>query len=99
MASLYANDRIVTRGNPGAFKIVSQVFRRIGCLLGNHDSTAKCLQVSFLDPNYQATLRANQCDSNGVDCDLHDVLVFHQIYTALTHKANSGYNLLLFHSY
>ena len=58
MASFQANDRTVTRGHPGAFKIVGQVYRRIGSLLANHDSTAKCLQVYFLDANSQATLRA-----------------------------------------
>jgi hypothetical protein len=60
MASFQANDRTVTRGHPGAFKIVGQVYRRIGSLLANHDSTAKCLQVYFLDPDYQATLRATR---------------------------------------
>jgi hypothetical protein len=60
MASFQANDKTVTRGAPGCFKVVGQLYRRISSLLANEQSNAKCLQVYFLDPDYEATLRATR---------------------------------------
>ena len=45
----------------------------------------------FLDPDYQATLRATRYVSDGVPSDPNDVQVFQQIHTALTQEANNAY--------
>jgi hypothetical protein len=50
-----ASDKTVTNGAPGCFKVVGQVYRRIGSLLANDESDAECLQVYFLDPDYRLT--------------------------------------------
>jgi hypothetical protein len=95
MASLQANDRTVTRGAPGCFKIVGQLYRRIGSLLPDEESTAKCLQVYFLDPEYQANLRATRYLSNerraSASPDENDVRVFQMLHTSLTAEAHNTY--------
>jgi hypothetical protein len=95
MASLQANDRTVTRGAPGCFKIVGQLYRRIGSLLPDEESNAKCLQVYFLDPEYQANLRATRYLSNerraSASPDENDVRVFQMLHTSLTAEAHNTY--------
>jgi hypothetical protein len=92
MASFQANDKTVTRGAPGCFKVVGQVYRRIGSLLANEQSNAKCLQVYFLDPDYQATLRATRylSDARAVP-DEQDVEIFSRLRTSLVDEANNTY--------
>jgi hypothetical protein len=65
MASFQANNKTVRGGAPAAFKVVGQVYRRIGDALAQHNREAKCLQVYFLDPDYQALLRASRYKSEG----------------------------------
>ena len=92
MASFQANDKTVTRGAPGCFKVVGQVYRRIGSLLANEQSNAKCLQVYFLDPDYQATLRATRYLSDvRAAPDEQDVEIFSRLRTSLVDEANNTY--------
>ena len=91
MASFQANEKTVMRGVPGAFKVVGQLYRRIGSMLANEQSNAKCLQVYFLDPDYQASLRSTRYLPNGASADPKDIQVFSQLHTALTQEANNSY--------
>ena len=63
MAYCQVNDATVRVGVPGAFKIYGQLHRRIGNILNDSSSNAKCLQVYFYDPSYQARLCCSQYHS------------------------------------
>jgi hypothetical protein len=77
MASFQASDETVTNGAPGCFKVVGQVYRRIGSLLANDELDAKCLQVYFLDPDYQAEFRDTRYLSDARAApDEQDVQIF-----------------------
>jgi hypothetical protein len=87
-----ASDKTVTNGAPGCFKVVGQVYRRIGSLLANDESDAECLQVYFLDPDYQAELRATRYLSDARAApDEQDVQIFSMLRTALIDEANNTY--------
>ena len=46
------------------------------------NSNAKCLQVYFLDPDYQASLRATRYSAEGAGPNQMDVQVFQRIHTS-----------------
>ena len=83
MASFQANEKTVMRGIPGAFKVVGQLYRRIGSMLANEQSNAKCLQVYFLDPDYQASLRSTRYLPEGASTDPKDIQVLSHSCTLL----------------
>lgn len=91
MASFQANERTVMRGLPGAYKVVGQVYRRIGSLMPDDNSNAKCLQVYFLDPDYQASLRATRYSAEGAGPNQMDVQIFQRIHNSLTQEAHNTY--------
>jgi hypothetical protein len=60
--------------------------------LANEQSNAKCLQVYFLDPDYQATLRATRYLSDARAApDEQDVEIFSRLRTSLVDEANNTY--------
>jgi DNA polymerase III alpha subunit (gram-positive type) len=91
MASFQANNKTVRGGAPAAFKVVGQVYRRIGDALAQHNREAKCLQVYFLDPDYQASLRASRYESEGRRQNPMDESIFRLLHSAITEEANNSY--------
>jgi len=91
MASFQANDKTVNRGAPGAFKIVGTVFRRIGDALPNDNQDPKCLQLYFLDPDYQASFRATRYQSESQIANPIDKEIFLRLHSGITEEANNSY--------
>eukprot|EP00956_Cyclotella_meneghiniana_P030362 scaffold76058_cov23-Cyclotella_meneghiniana.AAC.1 len=91
LCSFQATDKTVTTGEPGAFKVVGQTYRRMGSTTAGEDSDAKCLQIYFLDPGYQATLRAQRYIAEHDTEDQRDVQLFSLLHTALTQEADNSY--------
>eukprot|EP00984_Skeletonema_dohrnii_P016913 scaffold7597_cov105-Skeletonema_dohrnii-CCMP3373.AAC.2 len=61
MASLQVNDATVRgHGATGAFKVGGILYRRVGAVLPSTLAEPKFLQIYFLDPQYQAEMRASK---------------------------------------
>ena len=63
MGSIQITDATVYRRGPAAFKVAGQMYKRVGPMQASHignDTTAKCLQIYFLDPDEQAELRVGR---------------------------------------
>ena len=58
-ASVQVTDKTVKKHGPAAFKVMGQLFRRIGPMLVTEGSTnSACLQTCFYDPTFQPKYRA-----------------------------------------
>ena len=92
MASLTVNDATINRGGPGAFKILGQMYRRMGPMLNNEDRQPSCLQVYFYDPELQAEMRADRfpgANSNIEANHTRDVNLFSRLLSILQECGNS----------
>ena len=59
MASVKVTEKTVSRHGPASFKVCGQMYRMIGPMLQQEQSTSPaCMQTYFHDPEYQATHRA-----------------------------------------
>eukprot|EP00956_Cyclotella_meneghiniana_P038177 scaffold149794_cov40-Cyclotella_meneghiniana.AAC.2 len=52
------------------------MYRRAGSAVAADDANAKCLQIYFLDPGYQATVRARRYVAENETEDQRDVELF-----------------------
>ena len=66
-ASVQETNRTVKTHGPAAFKVMGQLFRRIGPMLAAEGSKdPACLQTYFYDPNFQAKHRALQSSTSRI---------------------------------
>ena len=90
MASLQMNNKTVTTGGPGAFKIQGLLHRRIGPMLAQEGQPPSFLQIYFLDSEEQATRRAQQFSDNASERQRQlDIAIFEKLRIILEECENS----------
>ena len=66
-ASVRVTDKTVKKHGPASFKVMGQLFRRIGPILAAEGSKGPApLQTYFYDPNFQAKHRALQSSTSAI---------------------------------
>ena len=94
MASAQVKEKTVQTHGPAAFKIMGQMFRRIGPMLAPHNSTnPACLQTYFYDAEFQANHRALRAANSSIrEAELsrrRDIFRF--LHKILVNECNNSY--------
>ena len=99
MASLQVTDASLRTGEQAAFKVCGTLYRRIGSMLPSllPDLNGTCTQIYFLDPEYQAKLRASSIKHGKERENMYeyDLKMFRKLHRMLLACKNSYLNSFL----
>ena len=93
-ASVQVTDKTVKKHGPAAFKVMGQLFRRIGPMLAEEGSKdPACLQTYFHDPDFQAKHRALRSSTSTIKQRelTRRMDIFRLLRDILVHDCNNTY--------